>query len=69
MRFMSIPSFERDIEIRDFDYFLRSRLSQAIVLWPEQAIPLVGYMGWPNDPEARAASAAVEGVLLGHRIK
>jgi hypothetical protein len=56
---MSIPPFEREIEIRDFDYFLRSRLSQAIILWPEHAIALVGYMGWPSDPEGRAASAAV----------
>ena len=38
---------------------IRSRLSQAIVLWPEQAIALVGYMGWPNDPEGRAASSAL----------
>jgi hypothetical protein len=59
MRIMSIPPFEREIEIRDFDYFLRSRLSQAIILWPEHAIALVGYMGWPSDPEGRAASAAV----------
>ena len=59
MRFMSIPPFERTIEIPDFGYFLRSRLSQAIVLWPDQAIPLVGYMGWPNDPERRAASIAI----------
>jgi hypothetical protein len=59
MRFMSIPPFERTIEIPDFDFFIRSRLSQAIVLWPEQAIALVGYMGWPNDPEGRAALAAV----------
>jgi hypothetical protein len=59
MRFMSIPPFARRIEIPDFDFFLRSRLNQAIVLWPEQAIPLVGYMGWPNDPGARAKSVAV----------
>jgi hypothetical protein len=59
MRFMSIPPFEREIEILDFDYFVRSRLGQAIVIWPKQAIQLVGYMGWPNDPEERAKSEAV----------
>jgi hypothetical protein len=69
MRFMSIPPFARKIEIPDFDFFIRSRLNQAIVLWPEQAIPLVGYMGWPNDPEARAKSAAVvRGWAEGSRV-
>jgi len=59
MRFMSIPPFERKIEILDFDFFVRSRLSQEIVIWPEQAFSLLGYMGWPNDPEGRAASATM----------
>ena len=39
MRFMNIPP---------------TRLSQELVLWPEQAISLLGYMGWPNDLGARA---------------
>jgi hypothetical protein len=56
MRFMDIPRFELKIEIADFDFFVRSRLSQSTVLKPEQALPLVGYMGWPNDTNARAAS-------------
>ena len=59
MRFMDIPRFERKIEIPDFDFFVRSRLNQAIVIWPEQAFSLVGYMGWPNDPNARAASVRI----------
>jgi len=59
MRFMSIPPFARKIEIPDFDFFVRSRLNQETVIWPEQAIPLVGYMAWPNDPEGRAASVAI----------
>jgi hypothetical protein len=59
MRFMSIPPFPRKIEIPDFDFFVRSRLNQTMVLWPEQATPLVGYMGWPNDPDGRAASVAI----------
>jgi hypothetical protein len=56
MRFMDMPPFERTIKIRDFEYFVRSRLSQKTVLWPAQACVLVGYMGWPNAPEARAAA-------------
>jgi hypothetical protein len=68
MRFMSIPPFARKIEIPDFDFFVRSRLNQETVIWPEQAIPLVGYMGWPNDPEGRAASLAImRGWLEGSR--
>jgi hypothetical protein len=59
MRFMDIPPFPRAIEIPDFEFFLRQRLSQKVVLWPEQAIPLVGYMGWPDDPEARGASVSI----------
>ena len=59
MRFMDIPRFERKIEIPDFDFFVRSRLNQAIVIWPEQAFSLVGYMGWPNDLNARAASVRI----------
>ena len=55
MRLMSIPRFKRQIEILDFDFLVRTRLNQAIVIWPEQAIPLAGYMAWPNDPKARGA--------------
>jgi len=69
MRFMSIPPFERKIEILDFDFFVRSRLSQEIVIWPEQAFSLLGYMGWPNDPEGRAASATMmRGWIEGLRV-
>jgi len=42
MRFMDIPPFEQKIEIPDFEFFVRSRLSQAIVIWPEQAFALIG---------------------------
>ena len=50
---MEIPGFRRHIEISDLDHFYKSRLSQDVVLWPEQAIPLLGYMCWPNDPKRR----------------
>jgi hypothetical protein len=48
-------AFPRKIEIPDLDNFLRFRLSQIVVMWREQAIPLLGYMCYPNDPEARDA--------------
>ena len=53
MRIMEIPGFRGHIEISDLDNFYKSRLSQDVVLWPEQAIPLLGYMCWPNDPKRR----------------
>jgi hypothetical protein len=59
MRFMDIPGFGRKIEIPEFDFLVRSRLGQATVIWPKQAFSLVGYMGWPNDPDARAASVRI----------
>jgi hypothetical protein len=55
MRMMEIPGFPRKIEIPDLHNFVRTRLSQTVVMWPEQAIPLLGYMCCPNDTEAREA--------------
>jgi hypothetical protein len=54
MRLMEIPRFPRKIKVRDLDNFLTTRLSQTVVMWPEQAIPLLGYMCYPNDRHARA---------------
>ena len=53
MRAMEIPPFPRTIEIGNPENFIRTRLSQTVVVWPAQAIALVGYMCWPNDPAAR----------------
>ena len=53
MRVMEIPPFPQKIEIPDLDNFIRTRLSQTVVMWPEQAIPLLGYMCYPNDAETR----------------
>jgi hypothetical protein len=53
MRVMEIPRFPREIQILELDYFVRARLGQTIVAWPEQSIPLLGYMCYPNDAEAR----------------
>jgi hypothetical protein len=55
MRVMEIPGFPQKVEITDLDKFYRARLSETDVMWPEQAISLLGYMCYPNDPEARAA--------------
>ena len=53
MRVMEIPCFSRKIEIHDLDNFTRTRLSRTVVMWPKQAIPLLGYMCYPNDAAAR----------------
>jgi len=55
MRTMEITPFPRKTEDLDLNNLFRSRLSQRVVLWPEQAIPLLGYMCYPNDPAAREA--------------
>jgi hypothetical protein len=52
--------FPRKIEILDLEDFLKTRLSGTAVMWPEQAIPLLGYMCHPHDEAARAN---VEGIL------
>jgi hypothetical protein len=53
MRVMEILPFPQKFENPDLADFLTVRLGQTTVLWPKQAIALVGYMGWPNDVEAR----------------
>jgi hypothetical protein len=53
MRVMDIPPFPRKIEILDLNNLLRARLSQTVVMWPKQAIPLLGYMCYPNNQAAR----------------
>jgi len=59
MRVMEIPPFPRRIEILDLEKFIRRRLSQTVVMWPAQAIALVGYMCWPNDLAARSEALAM----------
>src|SRR5258708_5383477 len=65
MRVMQIPRFPRKVEILNLEHFLRARLSQTVVMWPDQAIPLAGYMAWPNDTPAR--DSAVEILQRGHK--
>jgi hypothetical protein len=33
--------------------FIKPRMLDDVVIWPDQALPLVGYMAWPNDANAR----------------
>lgn len=55
MRHLEIPGFLKPIGIIDLEHTVRARLSQGTVMWPLQAIPPLGYMAHPNDPDARAA--------------
>jgi hypothetical protein len=53
MRVMEIPPFAEKFETADLEALFRTRLSEPIVLFPEQAIPLFCYMAWPKDPARR----------------
>jgi len=54
MRTMKIRSFPgARMQITDLGSLIRERLMRDLVVWPEQAVPLVGYMAWPNDPIMR----------------
>lgn len=53
MRVMDIPRFPRQIKIPDLENLIKTHLSERRVMWPDQAIPLLGYMCHPNDVAAR----------------
>jgi hypothetical protein len=54
MRTMEIAPFPGErIQISDLESFIKPRLLGEMVIWPDQALPLVGYMAWPNDANAR----------------
>jgi len=55
MRVLEIPLFPQQIEIPDLEHFLRTRLSETVVMWPNQSLPLLGYMCCPNDEAGRDA--------------
>jgi hypothetical protein len=42
------------IQIADLEFLIKQRLIGGLVVWPDQAQPLVGYMVWPNDAAARS---------------
>jgi hypothetical protein len=37
------------MQIADLGLLIKERLFRDLALWPDQAVPLVGYMAWPND--------------------
>ena len=54
MRIMEIGRFPGERrDITDLGSFIKRRLLDEVVIWPEQAVALVGYMAWPNDADAR----------------
>jgi hypothetical protein len=54
MRTMQIRPFPGSkIQITDLGFLIKERLIHDRVLWPDQALPLVGYMAWPNDSALR----------------
>jgi hypothetical protein len=53
MRLMEIPPFPQKIKITNLEDLYRSRLSVRVDLRTSAAVPLLCYMGWPNDPAAR----------------
>jgi hypothetical protein len=53
MRVIDLPPFPEKIEITDLEYLIKTRLSSTVVMWPNQAIPLLGYMCHPADDAAR----------------
>ena len=61
---MEIPPFPRKLENLDPENLFKARLSETIVHWPEQAIPLIGYMGWPNDLAARDKALGGDSICL-----
>ena len=56
MRVMELPPFRQRIEITDLENLYRTRLSLRLDLRASAAVPLLCYMGWPNDSAAREAA-------------
>ena len=55
MRMMNIRTFESVPAYDDLGEFIRGRMLADYVVSSHQAVPLVAYMAWPNDTEARDA--------------
>jgi hypothetical protein len=62
MRVMEIPRFPREVQPPRLADFIPKRLSQEIILWPEQAKALAAYACWPDDEATRVR---MRHVLLG----
>jgi hypothetical protein len=59
MRTMELPLFPNKIEISDFEHYYRTRLGEKADLKASWGIPLLGYMGWPNQEEERKQAIAL----------
>jgi hypothetical protein len=55
MREMYVLPFSEKIEITDLEHFIKTRLSSTVVMWPNQATSLLGYMCHPTNEAARIA--------------
>jgi hypothetical protein len=53
MRDMEIRPFKARRKINDLGSLIERRLRAGVITTPEQAVPLLGYMAWPNDETAR----------------
>jgi hypothetical protein len=53
MRTMEIPCFTQKISFVDLENLYKTRLRQKLDVHSSAAIPLLGYMAWPNDAIAR----------------
>ncbi len=54
MRTMVIRPFpSAKTSITDLAALIKKRLINDLVEYPDQAVPVVGYMAWPNDPTMR----------------
>jgi hypothetical protein len=55
MRNMEIRGFPgAKVRLTDLGWLTKVRLTNELILWPDQAVPLVGYMAWPNEAKMRA---------------
>ena len=54
MRIMEIRGFPGSkIQLTDLDWLIKVRVTKELIFWRDQAVPLVGYMAWPNAAELR----------------
>jgi hypothetical protein len=55
MRIMEIRGFPgAKVQLTDLGWLIKIRLPKDLILWPDQAVPLVGYLAWPSEAEIRA---------------
>jgi hypothetical protein len=59
MRTMEIPCFPQKISFVDLENLYRTRLQQKPDVHSSIAIPLLGYMAWPNDAVARQTGTEI----------